>query len=220
MAEVSAKLVKELRDRTGAGMMDCKHALAETNGDIEKAIDSLRKKGMKSVEKRAGRVAADGTILSYIHAGGRIGVLLELNCETDFVARGDEFQALAKDIAMHIAWSNPKYVSREEVPASEIEREKEIYISQLKPEQQKMADKILPGKLEKFYETVCLLDQLDIKDPSGKKKISEIINEKGAKIGEKVALRRFIRFEVGEGIEKEVVDYAKEVAQTVASFQQ
>ena len=219
MAEVSAKLVKELREQTGAGMMDCKQALTEANGDMEKAVDVLRKKGLKSVEKRAGRVAAEGTVLSYIHAGGRIGVLLELNCETDFVARGDEFQALAKDIAMHIAWANPKYVTREEVPATEVEREKEIYLSQLKPEQQKMADKILPGKLEKFYETVCLLDQVDVKDTAGKKKISEIINEKGAKIGEKIALRRFVRFEVGEGIQKETVDYAQEVAQTVASFQ-
>lgn len=219
MAEVSAKLVKDLREQTGAGMMDCKQALAESSGDMEKAIEFLRKKGMKNVEKRAGRVAAEGTILSYIHAGGRIGVLLELNCETDFVARGDDFQALAKDIAMHIAWANPRYVSREEVPAEEIEKEKEIYRSQLKPEQQKMADKILPGKLEKFYETACLLDQLDIKDPSGKKKISEIINEKGVGFGEKIVLRRFVRFEVGEGIKKEQVDYAKEVAQTVASFQ-
>ena len=216
---ITASLVKELRDQTGAGMMDCKKALAESSGDIDKAIEFLRKKGLKSVEKRAGRVAAEGTVYSYIHAGNRIGVLLELNCETDFVARGDDFQGLAKDIAMHIAWSNPQYVSREEVPAEVVEKEKEIYKSQLKPEQQKMADKILPGKIEKFYEAVCLLEQADVKDSSGKKKIQDVINETGAKIGEKLSLRRFVRFEVGEGIDKEESNYADEVAQTVASFQ-
>ena len=219
MANISAKLVKELREQTGAGMMDCKKALTETEGNIDKAIDFLRKKGLKNVEKRAGKVAAEGTILSYIHAGGRIGVLLELNCETDFVGKGDDFQALAKDIAMHIAWANPKYVSREEVPEDVIEKEKEIYKSQLKPEQQKMADKILPGKIEKFFESVCLLEQVDVKDTTGKKKILDIINEKGAKLGEKLSLRRFVRYEVGEGIKKEDSNYADEVAQTVASFQ-
>ncbi len=219
MSNVSAKLVKELRDQTGAGMMDCKKALTESEGNIDKAIEFLRKKGLKNVEKRAGKVAAEGTVLSYIHAGGRIGVLLELNCETDFVGKGEDFQSLAKDIAMHIAWANPKYVSREEVPQDIVEKEKEIFKSQLKPEQQKMADKILPGKVEKFYESVCLLEQVDVKDPSGKKKILDIINEQGAKMGEKLSLRRFVRFEVGEGIEKEESNYADEVAQTVASFQ-
>ena len=219
MANISAKLVKELREQTGAGMMDCKKALTETEGNIDKAIDFLRKKGLKNVEKRAGKVAAEGTILSYIHAGGRIGVLLELNCETDFVGKGEDFQTLAKDIAMHIAWANPKYVSRDEVPEEVIEKEKEIFKSQLKPEQQKMADKILPGKIEKFFESVCLLEQVDVKDTAGKKKILDIINEKGAKLGEKLSLRRFVRFEVGEGIKKEESNYADEVAQTVASFQ-
>ncbi len=219
MANISAKLVKELREQTGAGMMDCKKALTETEGNIDKAIDFLRKKGLKNVEKRAGKVAAEGTILSYIHAGGRIGVLLELNCETDFVGKGEDFQSLAKDIAMHIAWANPKYVSRDEVPQDVIDKEKEIFKSQLKPEQQKMADKILPGKIEKFFESVCLLEQVDVKDTAGKKKILDIINEKGAKLGEKLSLRRFVRFEVGEGIKKEESNYADEVAQTVASFQ-
>ena len=219
MANISAKLVKELREQTGAGMMDCKKALSETEGNIDKAIEFLRKKGLKNVEKRAGKVAAEGTVYSYIHSGGRIGVLLELNCETDFVGKGDDFQALAKDIAMHIAWANPKYVSREEVPQEVVEKEKEIYKSQLKPEQQKMADKILPGKIEKFFESVCLLEQVDVKDTAGKKKIQDIINEKGAKLGEKLSLRRFVRFEVGEGIQKDESNYADEVAQTVASFQ-
>ena len=197
---------------TGAGMMDCKKALAENDANIDKALEFLRKKGLKSVEKRSGKVAAEGVVFSYIHAGGRIGVMLELNCETDFVARGEDFQALAKDIAMHIAWSSPKYVSREEVPADVVEKEKEIYLSQLKPEQQKMADKILPGKIEKFYQTVCLVDQLDAKSEGGKKTIADMITEISAKLGEKIAVRRFNRFEVGEGIEKEVVDYAAEVA--------
>lgn len=212
MTQVSAKLVKELREMTGAGMMDCKKALAENDANIEKALEFLRKKGLKSVEKRSGKVAAEGVVYSYIHAGGRIGVMLELNCETDFVARGDDFQALAKDIAMHIAWSAPKFVRREEVPAEVIEKEKEIYLSQLKPEQQKMADKILPGKIEKFYQTACLVDQLDAKSEGGKKTIADMINEVSVKLGEKIAIRRFNRFEVGEGIEKEVVDYAAEVA--------
>lgn len=217
MTQISAKLVKELRDMTGAGMMDCKKALAENDGNIDKAVEFLRKKGLKSAEKRAGRVAAEGLVYSYIHSGGRIGVILELNCETDFVSRGDDFQGLAKEIAMHIAWSAPKYVSREEVPEDVVEKEKEIYLSQLKPEQQKMADKILPGKIEKFYESVCLLDQLDAKDASSKKRISDLITEVSAKVGEKIQLRRFQRYEVGEGIEKEEVDYAAEVAQAVAS---
>ncbi len=212
MAEISAQLVKELRDKTGAGMMDCKKALAESGGDSEKAIEVLRKKGLKDVDKRAGKVAAEGVVYSYIHTGGRIGVMLELNSETDFVARGDDFTTLAKDIAMHIAWANPRFLSREEVPAKVIESEKDIYLSQLKPEQQKMADKILPGKLEKFYEDACLLEQFDARDPASKKRIKDLIDTLSAKIGEKIVLRRFVRFEVGEGIEKVQTDYRAEVA--------
>lgn len=219
MAEITAQMVRELREATGAGMMDCKKALAETGGNQEQAIEFLRKKGLKSVEKRSGKVAAEGTIYSYIHSGGRIGVMLELNCETDFVARGDEFQALAKDIAMHIAWANPAYLSREEVPAEVIEKEKEIFRSQLSPQQEKVADKILAGKLEKFYEQTCLLEQLDAKDPQSKKRIADLINDLSAKIGEKIVLRRFMRYELGAGIERVQEDYAAEVAAAAASVQ-
>jgi elongation factor Ts len=216
MTQISAQMVKQLRDMTGAGMMDCKKALTECNGSIDDAVQFLRKKGLKSVEKRAGKVAAEGIVYSYIHAGGRIGVMLEMNCETDFVARGEDFESLAKEIAMHIAWSNPLYVSREEVPQDAIDRELEVFRSQLKPAQEKMADKILAGKLEKFYEGACLLEQFDAKDASAKKRIADLISDVSAKIGEKIVLRRFSRYEVGEGIEKEVVNYAEEVAQAAA----
>jgi len=213
MAAVSAQQVKELREKTGAGMMDCKAALSETSGDLDKAIEFLRKKGLKKVEKRAGKVAAEGSIISYIHGGGRIGVMLELNCETDFVGKGDDFVELGREIAMHIAWSNPKYVRPEDITEAELEKEKEVLRAQLKPEQEKMADKIIEGKISKFYTEVCLLEQLDAKDPASKKKIGDIINDHSVKVGEKITVRRFSRFEVGEGIEKEVVDYAAEVAQ-------
>ncbi len=212
MAEISAQLVKELREKTGAGMMDCKKALAEAGGDCDKAIEVLRKKGLKDVDKRSGKVASEGVIYSYIHSGGRIGVMLELNSETDFVARGDDFTSLAKDIAMHVAWSNPRFLQREEVPEKVLDTEKDIFLSQLKPEQQKMADKILPGKLEKFYEENCLLEQFDARDPAAKKRIKDLISDLSAKIGEKIVLRRFVRFEVGEGIEKAKTDYVAEVA--------
>ena len=213
MAAVSAQQVKELREKTGAGMMDCKSALSETSGDMDKAIEFLRKKGLKNVEKRAGKVAAEGSIISYIHGGGRIGVVLELNCETDFVGKGDDFLELGREIAMHIAWSNPRFVSSDEITESELEKEKEVLRAQLKPEQEKMADKIIEGKISKFYTDVCLLEQLDAKDPSAKKSIGDIINDYSVKVGEKITVRRFSRFEVGEGIEKEEVDYAAEVAQ-------
>jgi elongation factor Ts len=215
MAQISAEMVKTLRERTGAGMMDCKKALQEMEGDLEKAQDFLRKKGLKTAEKRAGKVAAEGTVFCYLHPGGRIGVMLELNCETDFVARHDEFQGLARDLAMHIAWAKPQYVSREEIPADAIEREKEVFKSQLKPGQENVAEKIITGKLEKFYEEVCLLDQIDVRDSSSKKKIGMLLTELTGKMGEKVVCRRFTRFELGEGIEKEETDFAAEVAQAV-----
>lgn len=215
MTQISAEMVRTLRDRTGAGMMDCKKALQETEGDLEKAQDFLRKKGLKTAEKRAGKVAAEGTVFGYVHPGGRIGVMIELNCETDFVARNEEFLALARDLAMHIAWAKPQYVSREEIPQDIIERETAVFKSQLKPEQEKMADKILPGKLEKFYEDVCLLDQIDVRD--GKKKIGSLLTDLTGKMGEKVVCRRFNRFELGEGIEREEVDFAAEVSQVVNS---
>jgi elongation factor Ts len=212
MAEISAERVKELREKTGAGMMDCKKALSESSGDLEKAIEILRKKGLKDVGKRSGKTAAEGTVLSYIHSGGRIGVLLELNCETDFVARGTDFSNAAREIAMHVAWAKPRFLSREEVPTAVLEKEREIFASQLKPEQQKAADKILVGKIEKFYEENCLLEQLDARSAGGKRKIQDILNDLSAKVGEKIVLRRFVRFEVGEGIEKQATDYAAEVA--------
>ena len=215
MAEISAAMVKELREKTGAGMMDCKKALAESGGDFTKAEEWLRKKGITGAAKKSARVAAEGLVGSYIHAGGKIGVLVELNCETDFVARNEDFQALLKDIAMQIVATNPQYVRREEIPADVLEKEKEIHRQQLR-EQKKpeaMLDKIIAGKLEKFYETVCLVDQLWVRDD--KKRIHELVTEKIAKIGENITIRRFVRFQVGEGIEKKKEDLAAEVAKTI-----
>jgi elongation factor Ts len=200
--EVSANMVKELREKTGAGMMDCKKALSETAGDFEKAVDFLRQKGLATAAKRAGRIASEGKIGSYIHAGAKIGVMVEVNCETDFVAKTDDFQNFVKDIAMHIAASNPSYVQRENVPAEVLEREREIYRAQArearKPE--KILDKIVEGKLEKYYGEVCLLEQPFIKDPD--LTIQDLMNGLIGKLGEKVEIRRFARYQVGEGISK------------------
>ena len=200
--EVSASMVKDLREKTGAGMMDCKKALSETGGDFQKAVDYLRQKGLATAAKRAGRIASEGRIGSYIHAGGKIGVMVEVNCETDFVAKTDDFQVFAKDVAMHIAASNPSYVRREEVPPEVLEREKEIYRAQArdakKPE--KIMDKIVDGKLEKFYGEACLLEQPFVKDPDIT--IQDLLNGFIGKVGEKVEIRRFTRFQVGEGIAK------------------
>ncbi len=200
--EVSASMVKDLREKTGAGMMDCKKALSETGGDFQKAVDYLRQKGLATAAKRAGRIASEGRIGSYIHAGGKIGVMVEVNCETDFVAKTDDFQVFAKDLAMHIAASNPSYVRREEVTPEVLEREKEIYRAQArdakKPE--KIMDKIVDGKLEKFYGEVCLLEQPFVKDPDIT--IQDLLNGFIGKVGEKVEIRRFTRFQVGEGIAK------------------
>jgi len=212
---ISASLVKELRDKTGAGMMDCKKALEEVGGDLEKAVDVLRKKGLKDAGKRSGKIAAEGIVYSYLHPGSRIGVLVELNSETDFVARGTDFEALAKRIAMHVAWAKPLYVSREEVPGDVIKREEEVCLGQLKPGQEKMADKIISGRMDKFFEEVCLLNQ---KDEQSGKKIEELLTDLSGKVGEKIALRRFSRFEVGEGIEKPAVNYAEEVAQVAGAL--
>ena len=208
---VTAGMVKELRERTGVGMMDCKKALVATNGDIEKAIDELRTKGLAKAAKKAGRVASEGTVTSYIHGGGRIGVLVELNCETDFVGKTPEFKQLAYDIAMQIAASNPEFMSREEVSESVIEREKEVLRAQAleegKPE--KIIDKMVEGRLEKFYKERCLLEQQYIKDPD--KTVQDLIHENISKIGENINIRRFVRYELGEGIEKEQDDFAAEV---------
>jgi elongation factor Ts len=219
MAEINAAMVKDLRERTGAGMMDCKKALSETGGDFTKAEEYLRKKGITRAESKGGRVAAEGLVGTDVH-GGKIGVLVEVNCETDFVARNEDFQGLVKEIAMQIAAANPRYVSRDEVPPEVLEKEKEIERAQLaeakKPEA--IWEKILVGKIEKFYEKVCLLDQPWIKED--KKKIKELLTEKVAKIGEKITVRRFSRFQVGEGIEKKKEDLAAEVAKTLGQAQQ
>ncbi|RAL26319.1 translation elongation factor Ts [Thermoflavimicrobium daqui] len=212
---VTAALVKELREKTGAGMMDCKKALVETNGDLEKAIEYLREKGMASAAKKAGRVAAEGAVGSYIHAGGRIGVLVEVNCETDFVANTEEFQSLVKDVAMQVAAMNPKYVRREEVPAQEVEKERAILKEQAlkegKPE--KVVEKIVEGRLNKYYEEVCLLEQVFIKNTSENKNrtIDQLVKEHIARIGENISIRRFVRYELGEGIEKRQDNFVEEV---------
>ncbi|NLJ72587.1 MAG: translation elongation factor Ts [Syntrophomonadaceae bacterium] len=210
-------MVKELRERTGAGMMDCKKALVETNGDIEKAIDELRTKGLAKAAKKAGRIASEGVVISYIHGGGRIGVLVEVNCETDFVAKTDEFKQLAYDIAMQVAASNPEYISREEVPEEVIIREKEVLKAQAleegKPE--KIIDKMIEGRIEKFYKEKCLVEQDFIKEPD--KTVQELVHENVAKIGENISIRRFSRYEVGEGIEKDTVDFATEVMSQIKS---
>ncbi|NPA15063.1 MAG: translation elongation factor Ts [Deferribacteres bacterium] len=194
---ITSQMVKELREKTGAGIMDCKKALQEAGGDMEKAIDILKKKGIAKAEKKASRVTKEGIIGSYIHMGGKIGVLVEVNCETDFVARTDEFQQLVKDIAMQIAAMNPKYVSVEDVPEDVLEREKAIYREQAleagKPEH--VVEKIVEGKLKKFFEEVCLLEQPFIKDDS--KKVKDLITEAIAKIGENIKVSRFVRFQVG-----------------------
>ena len=196
--EITADIVKKLRDKTGAPMMDCKKALQETSGDEEKAIDYLRKKGSKVAEKRADRAANQGAIESYIHAGSKIGVLVELNCETDFVAKTDAFKNLAKDIAMQIAAMNPKYVRREEVPQEAIDRELDIYKTQAKTEGKPdhILQKIAEGKLDKFFSEVCLIEQSCIKEPS--KSIKDIITEEIGKIGENISVKRFVRFQLGE----------------------
>jgi elongation factor Ts len=200
--EVSSSMVKDLREKTGAGMMDCKKALSETGGNFEKAVDYLRQKGLATAAKRAGRIAAEGRVGSYVHAGGKIGVIVEVNCETDFVAKTDDFQSFAKDVAMHIAASNPLYIQRENVPPEVLGREREIYRAQAreagKPE--KIMEKIIAGKLEKFYSEVCLLEQPFIKDPD--LTVQDLLNGLIGKLGEKVEIRRFSRIQVGEGIPK------------------
>ena len=209
---ISATTVKELREITGCGMMDCKTALTETNGDMEKAIEFLREKGLAKAAKKAGRIASEGIVTSYIHGGGRIGVLVEINSETDFVAKNAEFQEFAKDIAMHIAAANPTYVRREEVPAEVIEGERSILkaqaINEGKPEN--IAEKMVEGRVEKFYKEVCLLEQPFVKDPDIS--VGDLVVSMIAKIGENLNVRRFARFEKGEGLEKRSDNFAEEVA--------
>lgn len=201
--EVSASTVKALRERTGAGMMDCKKALAESGGDVQKAVDYLRRKGLAAAVKKADRAATDGGVAAYVHPGGKIGVLVEINCETDFVARTAEFQTLLKDIAMQVAAANPRYVRREEIPATELEKEKAIYRQQAlesgKPNT--VVEKIIDGKIDRFYSEICLLEQSFIKDQD--KKVSEIVNDAIARLGENIRIRRFARYHLGEGVAKD-----------------
>lgn len=197
MTMVSAEMIKNLREKTGTGMMECKKALTECNGDFEKAIDLLRQKGLASAVKKAGRTASEGLIHSYLHMG-KIGAMVEVNCETDFVARTDDFKELVKDIAMHIAAATPLYLTRDDVQQDTIEREKEIYRAQVADKPPHIVEKIIEGKLEKFYTDTCLLDQLFIKDPEQKKRIKDIVSEKVARLGENIVIRRFVRFQLGE----------------------
>ena len=198
--EITAKMVQELREKTACGMMECKKALIENNGDMEKAMEFLRKKGLATAQAKADRTAKEGMVCSYVHPGSKIAVLVELNCETDFVARTAEFQEMSKDIAMHIAAMNPAYLKREEIPAEIIEKEKEVYRAQL-AEQKKPAnviEKIIEGKLEKYYEENCLLDQIFVKDETKKKKIKDLVIEKVASIKENISIRRYVRYELGK----------------------
>jgi elongation factor Ts len=200
MATTTAERVRELRDKTGAGVMDCKEALAAAGDDLEKAVDYLRKKGVASAAKRAHREAREGIVGTYVHHTGKLGVLIEVNCESDFVARTEQFQELVRNLAMQVASANPTYVSREDVPAEAVEREKEIYRQQLadqkKPPQ--VLEKIIEGKLGKFYEDACLLDQVYQRDTTGKVKVRDLVSEVSGKTGEKIAVRRFVRYQVGE----------------------
>jgi len=198
MAEISAALVKQLREKSGAGMMDCKNALKECDGDIEKASDFLRKKGLATAAKRAGRAMSEGVVESYIHMGGKLGVLVEVNCETDFVAKNDDFKAFARNVAMHIAATNPVGIKEEDVPEDAVNREREIYRGQAlelgKPE--KMIEKIVDGKMNKFFKENCLMNQAYVRNPDIT--IADLINELIAKIGENITIKRFARFQIGE----------------------
>jgi elongation factor Ts len=222
MAEITASLVKSLREKTGAGMMECKAALTEANGSEEQAVEILRKKGIATAGKKEGRVTAEGVVGSYIHMGGKVGVMVEINCETDFVARGDEFQQLVKDVAMHIAAVDPKYLNREQVPADILDKERDILREQLKNDSKnankpdEVLNKIIEGRVGKYYEDNVLLDQPFVKDPS--KTVGELVTEKIASIKENITVRRFTRYKMGEGIEKKGGDdFAAEVASMVGN---
>ena len=212
----TAQDVARLRAQTGVGMMECKNALSDANGDFEQAVVLLRERGLKAVDKKQGRIASEGLVASYIHMGGKIGVLVEVNCETDFVAKSDDFQALVKDIAMQIAAANPKYVREEEVDTTELDKEKEILraqaINEGKPAN--IVDRMVEGRIKKYYEEVCLLNQPFVKDQS--KTIKDLLTEATLKIGEKISIRRFVRYEMGEGLEKRNDNLAEEVAKQMA----
>jgi elongation factor Ts len=210
---VTTAMVKELRERTGAGMMDCKNALVDADGDMDKAIAWLREKGLAAAAKKAGRIAAEGIVDSYIHMGGKVGVLVEVNCETDFVAKTDQFKELAHDVAMHIAAAKPEFLASEDVPTDNLEKEKEILRAQAlnegKPE--KIVERMVEGRVAKYYKEVCLLEQDFVKDPG--KTIMDLITDATVSIGEKISIRRFARFERGEGIEKRKDNFAEEIAE-------
>ena len=221
MAEITASMIKDLREKTGAGMVDCKTALVEADGNVDAAVEILRKKGMATASKKSGRIAAEGAVGSYIHMGGKVGVLVEINCESDFVSRGDEFQQLVKDVAMHIAAADPRYVRREEVPQDEISKERQILLDQLKNDEKNASkpddvlEKILDGRLNTFFEEIVLVEQPFIKDPT--KTIGDLVTEKIASIKENITIRRFTRYKMGEGIEKKQDDFAAEVASMVGN---
>jgi elongation factor Ts len=218
MAEVTSAMGKDLREKTGAGMMDCKKALTESAGDLDKAVTWLREKGLATAGKKAGRSATEGAVGSYIHLGGKIGVLVEVNCETDFTAKNEKFQALVKDIAMQIAWTKAPYLRREDVPKDVIDQERSVARAQLleqgKPEA--MLEKIIPGKLDKFYKENCLLEQAFFRDPDGKRTVQDEINGAIAVIGENMQVRRYTCYVLGEGLKKETKDFAAEVSAAVA----
>ena len=218
---ISGKDVMALRERTGAGISDCKKCLEEAEGNIEKAIELLREKGMASAAKKAGRIAAEGIVDSYIHMGGKVGVLVEVNCETDFVARGDKFKELVHDIALHIAAAKPEFVSAEEIPADKIENEKRILREQAmnepKPKPAAVIDKMVEGRIQKYFEEVALLEQKFVKDPS--KTVKQLVAEATGTIGEKITIRRIVRFEVGEGLEKRKDNFAEEINEQLAKRQ-
>lgn len=212
MSNVTPALIKDLRERTGSGMSDCKKALVETSGDLDKAIELLRKKGLAKAAKKAGRAASEGLVHSYVHGNGRIGVLVEVNCETDFVARNEDFQGFTKEVALQIAAMSPQYVSQDEVPKDAVEKEREIRLATAKEsgKPENVVGKIVDGQISKWMKEICLLDQPWVKDD--KKSISQLQQELVAKIGENVRVRRFVRFELGEGLEKKQEDFAEEVA--------
>lgn len=221
MSKISAQMVKALRDRTGAGMMACKEALEEMGGDEEKAVELIQKKGLAKVAKKAGAIAAEGLVHSYVHGGGRIGVLVEVNCQTDFVARNEEFKAFVDEIAMQVASANPEYVRREEIPADVMEAKKAFFKAQLAEEDAQSGksrpeaalEKILEGKVNKWCKEICLVEQESMLRDDDKDDIGTILDKLSAKIGEKLSIRRFVRFELGEGIEKKVTNLAEEVAE-------
>jgi elongation factor Ts len=210
--EITAERVKELREKTGAGILDCKKALSESKGDMERAVQYLREKGLAAVQKRAGKVASEGVVCSYIHGGGKVGVLLEVNCETDFVAKTEDFSALVKDIAMHIAAMSPLYVRRADVPADAVEREKDIYAVQARESGKpaKVMEKMVEGKLDRFFREVSLLEQPFVKNPD--MTVEKLVMDTASRLGENITIRRFARYKVGEGIEKKASGFAEEVA--------